>query len=305
VYKIILLFCIFLIQTNLVKALQLPRLINSETKFRSYIYNPSEVYGYIGHYYYQGYIEFGKDESIKTITIGNSNAWFVKQLRNRLFLKPVEDNADTNLTVITNKKVYQFQLMAKDAKDNNDENLVFSVKFIYPEVENKNIIQFGDSSKIISQEPDLEDLDKYNFDYDITGVPTISPIKMFDDGKFTYLQFSENSAVPAILAVDPTTGFESMVNYRVTKKYFIIEQTSAQFSLRHGEDIVCIYNNKELRKRNNFSAPKRAISTVGQPRNFSNPTKLIQNQRNIPRNTQNIQGKQRNIEQSYPRKQIF
>jgi type IV secretion system protein VirB9 len=248
-------------------------MINSETKFRSYIYTPSEVYGYIGHYYYQGYIEFGKGEGISTITIGNSNAWFVKQLGNRLFLKPVEDDANTNLTVITNKRVYQFQLMAKEAKGSNDEDLIFSVKFTYPEAKNKNIFQFGSASKVNSENPDLRDLSKYNFDYDATGVPTIIPSKMFDDGRFTYFQFSQNSVVPAIFSVDPSSGFESMVNYRVTKKYFVVERVSPQFSLRNGNDIACIYNNKEMRKRSGIESRKNPITT--NPRSFQNPTNLI------------------------------
>lgn len=272
---IALVFVSLLLYANKSHALQLPRFINSETKFRSYIYNPSEVYGYIGHYYYQGYIEFGKGENISTITIGNSNAWFVKQLGNRLFLKPVEDNANTNLTVITNKKVYQFQLMAKEAKGNNDKDLIFSVKFIYPETKNKNIFQFNATARANSEEPDLRDLSKYNFSYDATGVPTITPIKMFDDGRFTYFQFSENSVVPAIFSVDPSSGFESMVNYRVTKKYFVIEQVSPQFSLRNGNEIACVYNNKEMRKRNGFSDIKKPPAPASI--NFQNPTNIIKN----------------------------
>jgi type IV secretion system protein VirB9 len=88
--------------------------LGSEKKFRSYIYNPNELYRYFGHYTYQGFIEFEAGEDISTISMGNPTLWLVETLDNRLFLKPVgEDNSETNMTVLTNKRVYHFELVAK------------------------------------------------------------------------------------------------------------------------------------------------------------------------------------------------
>ena len=220
---------------------QQPRFLGTEKKFRSYVYNPNDVYLYIGHYTYQGFIEFEGGETISTISMGNPSLWIFEHLGNRLFLKPVgEDNSETNMTVITNKRIYHFELIAKEAKGINDKDLIFVAKFVYPDEKDKNIVEFAKSDK--SDEPDLHDLSIYNFGYQYTGEPAIAPLKVFDNGEFTYFQFpKKNAEIPAIFTVDGA-GFESLVNFRSAGEYIIVERVAPQFTLRSGPDIVCIYN---------------------------------------------------------------
>ena len=227
--------------TNLANASQLPRYLGTEKKFRSYIYNPNDVYRYVGHYTYQGFIEFDEGESVSTISMGSPTLWLFEHLGNRLFLKPVgENSSETNMTVITNKHVYHFDLMAREAKSINDKELIFVVKFVYPDEKDKNIVQFPKTTP--SDEPDLRDLSIYNFGYQYTGEPSIAPIKVFDNGEFTYFQFSKkNAEIPAIFTVD-AAGFESLINFRAAGSYIIVERTAPQFTLRNGNEIVCVYN---------------------------------------------------------------
>jgi type IV secretion system protein VirB9 len=226
---------------SLAQAAQMPRFLGSEKKFRSYIYNPNDVYRYVGHYTYQGFIEFEDKETVSTISMGNPSLWLFEHLGNRLFLKPVgEDNSETNMTVITNKRVYHFELMAKEAKGITDKDLIFVVKFVYPDEQDKNILEFPKTTP--TDEPDLRDLSPYNFNYQYTGEPSIAPIRVFDNGEFTYFQFSKkNAEVPAIFAVD-SEGFESLINFRAAGSYIVVEKVGAQFTLRNGNEIVCVYN---------------------------------------------------------------
>ncbi|MBU6140070.1 MAG: TrbG/VirB9 family P-type conjugative transfer protein [Proteobacteria bacterium] len=227
--------------TKNVMAAQFPHYLGSEKKFRSYIYNPNDVYRYVGHYTYQGFIEFEEGETIGTISMGNPSLWLFETLGNRLFLKPVgEDNSETNMTVISNKRVYHFELMAKEAKGITDKDLIFVAKFAYPDEKDKNLVSFPKTP--ISDEPDLRDLSIYNFNYQYTGEPSIAPIKIFDNGDFTYFQFTKkNAEIPAIFSVD-SEGFESLVNFRAAGSYIIVERISPQFTLRNGDQIVCVYN---------------------------------------------------------------
>jgi len=219
----------------------MPRFLGTEKKFRSYLYNPNDVYRYIGHYTYQGFIEFESGETIGTISMGNPSLWLFESLGNRLFLKPVgEDGSETNMTIITNKRVYHFELMAREAKGIADKNLIFVVKFVYPDEKEKNLVEFPKTN--ISDEPDMRDLSRYNFNYQFTGERSIAPSKVFDNGQFTYFQFSnKNAEIPAIFNVD-ASGYESLVNYRVTGDYIVVERVGAQFTLRNGSEIVCVYN---------------------------------------------------------------
>ena len=236
----ILFFYSYLLPSN-GRSAQLPRYLGSERKFRSYIYNPNELYRYFGHYTYQGFIEFSAGETISTISMGNPTLWLVETLDNRIFLKPVgEDNSETNMTVLTNKRVYHFELVAKEAKGLGDKDLIFVVKFAYPDDKDKNLVEFAKTPP--SDEPDMRDLSSYNFNYQYTGEKTIAPSKVFDDGIFTYFQFnSRNTEVPAIYSVD-SEGFESLINYRITGTYMVVEKVAPQYSLRNGSDIVCVYN---------------------------------------------------------------
>ncbi len=223
------------------KAAQQPRFLGTEKKFRSLIYNPNDVYHYTGHYTYQGFIEFQSGETINTISMGNPSLWLFEHLSNRLFLKPVgEDGSETNMTVITNLRIYHFELTAKEARGIEDKDLVFVVKFSYPDEADKNIVEFPKMG--VSDEPDMRNLSIYNFNYQYTGEPSIAPIKVFDNGEFTYFQFAKKSAeIPAIFTVD-SAGFESLVNFRSAGDYIIVERLAPQFTLRNGSDIVCVYN---------------------------------------------------------------
>ena len=69
--KFLCLMCAICCFSLAAEASQFPRYLGIEKKFRSYIYNPNDVYRYLGHYTYQGFIEFEEGETIGTISIGN------------------------------------------------------------------------------------------------------------------------------------------------------------------------------------------------------------------------------------------
>lgn len=107
--------------------------ITTDNRIKTYIYNPNEVYLLVLHYGFQSHIEFSSGEEISTISLGDSYAWKMTPLGNRLFMKPLEKNIRTNMTVITNKRIYQFDLVAKEIGDDEDErDLVYVVRFYYP-----------------------------------------------------------------------------------------------------------------------------------------------------------------------------
>tara|TARA_B110000259_G_scaffold59887_1_gene70818 strand:+ start:7033 stop:7908 length:876 start_codon:yes stop_codon:yes gene_type:complete len=245
---ILFIIIIFSCNINHAYSAQEPRFLGSEKKFRSFIYNPNEVYRYTGHYTYLGFIEFAENESISLVTMGNSNLWMYESSGNRLFLKPIENDAETNMTVFTTGgkggKVYHFELVGREAGGINDKDLVFVVKFIYPDGESKNIVNFPKSRP--TDEPDMRKVANYNFSYEFTGSRIIAPIKIFDNGEFTYFQFNKkNGEIPAIYVVD-SAGYETLVNYRVAGSYIITEIVASQFTLRSGSDIVCVYNDNMI-----------------------------------------------------------
>ena len=62
-----------------------------------------------------------------------ASAGFFPQIwDNRLFIKPMERNIRTNMTIITNKKTYQFDLVANELESGDEKDLVYVVRFEYP-----------------------------------------------------------------------------------------------------------------------------------------------------------------------------
>ncbi len=210
------------------------------------VYSPYDVHKFIGYYGYQSSIIFAEDETIETISMGDSVPWQMVPNGNRLFLKPIDQDATTNMTLITNKRVYYFELHAQEAKDINEDGLMFAVKFLYPD--EQDTAHLANSSHA-SAGPDLTDKSLYNFDYTISGPEIISPIKIFDDGKFTYFEFKDSeNLLPAIFYVS-NQGTEGLINYRIAGKYLVVESIRDRFTLRHDREIVCVFNEKLIARR--------------------------------------------------------
>lgn len=214
--------------------------LQADHRVRLVIYQPDQVYLFNGHYRYQSVIEFGQNEEIKTISMGDSTAWMINPSGNRLFLKPLEQDATTNMTVITSDHTYLFELHARETDDIQDKDMVFVMRFNYTS---------GDMSQTVSRYldtvPSMDtegDVKKHNFKYSISGSEDIAPIRIFDDGEFTYFQFRDkNAEVPAFYTVD-RLGNEAIINYRTRGDYIVVERVSARMTLRHGIDIACVFN---------------------------------------------------------------
>ena len=98
--------------------------LTTDSRIKTYIYSPNEVYLLVLHYGFQSNIEFSKGETVDTITLGDSYLWKITPLGNKLFIKPMEKNIRTNMTIITNKRTYQFDIVAKELLEGDDKDLV-------------------------------------------------------------------------------------------------------------------------------------------------------------------------------------
>lgn len=214
--------------------------IPTDHRLQTVVYNANEVYKFTGHFNIQSMIEFEDGEEVVTISMGDSTAWQVVPSGNRIFLKPIVlDEPTTNMSVVTNKRVYHFELHGEEADEINDPSMVFVLRFIYGRGSGIGVSNYIDSVPDPTLEPE-----KYNFDYALTGTEVIAPIKIFDDGEFTYFEFRDkNAEIPAFFLVHGD-GSEAIINFRTRDDYIVVERVAAQFTLRHGEDTVCVYNNR-------------------------------------------------------------
>ncbi len=237
----ILLYCIILGGFFNAYAMKEPKPLAIDKRLGVIVYSPFDVHKYTGYYGYQSSIIFSEDESIETMSMGDSTAWQMVPNGNRLFLKPIDPEATTNMTLITNKRIYYFELHGKEAKDIHQDGLMFAVRFLYPD-DPDSFSTNGAMSSSAAGEPDLTDKSLYNFEYTISGANSISPVKIFDDGTFTYFEFRDKtSEYPAIFYADKS-GDEGLINFRIVGRYVVVESIRERFTIRYGKETVCVFN---------------------------------------------------------------
>ncbi len=228
----------------------LPRKLAHNDKLAQFIYRKDAIYKYIGIFEQYAFIRFGKGESVSGgIYINNPKDWYIKDKGNSLLLFPIsKSDKATNMLVLTNKRSYQFILESKKGNYLHNPDLVFETQFIYPENKLSNIKVIADKFDSVDR-IDFSDLSKYNFQYSYTGPRKIAPVKIFDDQKWTYFEFNDkNSGVPAIFYVD-SKGYEGLVNFRTIGDYIVVERLSETFTLRHGTDTICVFNDRLIKQK--------------------------------------------------------
>jgi type IV secretion system protein VirB9 len=258
--------------------------ITTDSRIRTLVYNPNEVYELKFYYNYQSFIEFAEDEEIETISIGESFAWRLTPSGKRLFIRPLAVAAHTNVTIISNKRTYHFDIRSDEYTGKADEDLVYTVRFFYPQIGQSlpmppqlalpnvavkipapapviapvpvapNISANNQATPrvrldeplpgIIERNPEGNEL---NFDYSFAGsAENIMPTKVFDNGIETSFQFAnDNLVIPTISSVD-VSGKETQTTYTIRDKYVVVPMVAKQFTLRIGNDLLCIYNIKSL-----------------------------------------------------------
>lgn len=216
-------------------AAKTPQSLSSDSRVRHVMYDPNQVYEIIGTYGYQTSLEFATDEKVKVVSLGDTIAWQTVPYNNRVFLKPVEPRAATNMTVITNKRTYYFMLSSTKLS----KETTFLVRFKYPHI----AAPIAAAHTKPKTEPTGFDPEKINLDYSTSGHKhAILLDRVLDDGQFTFFRFDQKGEIPTIYTVGPD-GTESIVNTRREGSYWVVERTAGLFTLRNGNSYLCVKNN--------------------------------------------------------------
>jgi type IV secretion system protein VirB9 len=200
-----------------------------DLRIRIVNYTVNDIIKILGSYRISTEIEFELGEEISHIAIGDSVAWEVAPARNIIFLKPREKSPPTNLQVITlgktgEQRVYQFEL------EETDKDPYFVVRFRYPD----SLIQ----KKVVFDLTRVK-----NWSYTAQGSSDLEPDYIYDDGKVTTMMFSGNRAIPGIYVVD-SGNQESMIPWdaRENGEVIVVHTVAKEFRLRHGKQVLCIFN---------------------------------------------------------------
>lgn len=213
-----------------------------DSRIKTYIYSENEIFRLVVHYGYQTSIEFADGEEIQTISTGNNFAWQLTPIGRRLFIKPLEENIITNMTILTSKRTYHMEVQSKGQSSGADEELAYVIRFFYPS-DDFNLAK----SEVVAKDVDpIPTVKPFNFNYTLSGADDIAPLKVFDDGINTFFKFPEGIGALPTFEVEGASG---ALTPRQKGAYIIINVVADKIRLVKNNHVVTVYNENLLGKR--------------------------------------------------------
>jgi type IV secretion system protein VirB9 len=196
------------------------------------------------------------DEQITAVTAGDTSRWQLEtvqgggggggadgagELRTFILLKPLKPECETNLVLVTDQRLYQL-----DLKSVSQPVYHTQISWNYP-ADNLNLIKgkhggAGGQPNASSESLGRFNIDELNFNYVVKrqkGEPPVwTPLRAFDDGAKTYIQFPPQrltSEAPPLFILS-SDGQAQVVNYRVKGDYYIVDRLFDRAELRLGEN---------------------------------------------------------------------
>ncbi len=184
-------------------------------------------------------------EKFTNISSGDPSRWSYavaisgkdENAQQNILVKPSLSDISTNLVITTDRRLYNLRLVSKQT-----EQLTRSVNFSYPEALMESRSGTTSSHEIpIEEAEERRSVSPLHFDYRMTTVglfskpPPWQPIRVFDDGAHTYIQFPENIAhrdLPALFVIQ--NGEKTCVNYRFQSSYMMLDHVFSEATLVSG-----------------------------------------------------------------------
>ena len=232
--------------------------ITTDSRIKTLVFNANEVFNITTHYGYQSNIEFGPKETIDTISVGDRVAWQITPAGRRLFIRAQEENAHTNMTVITNLRAYQFDLRssAADAVFGSEE-LTYVVRFFYPEDADAGatpppppVLRSASTMPVSTPPTPAAPIStgaipaptpQFNYHYTYSGPTAVAPVKIFDDGKSTFFKFNGDT-VPKIAVITAKGETLDVPTRRTSDGLVAVNVIAPRFNLQTAGQQVVVYN---------------------------------------------------------------
>jgi type IV secretion system protein VirB9 len=161
------------------------------------------------------------------LSIGDSQAWTIGIRGNNIFLKPKATFPETNINLVTNKRTYSIQLV--EVADINKAS--WQVRYRYPAV------PVPYKAPVAERAPCSDGPE--NLNYFKYGNQDLSPSKIWDDGRFTCMQFPTNKPLPNVYRYTPDGALkEAVTNTHMKGNVLVIHEVADEFRLRIGNTVL-------------------------------------------------------------------
>lgn len=196
-----------------------------------YDYAPGAIYEVYGAPGFISTVLLEPGETIITVAAGDTTRWMVEQAvggdlanaRAMLLIKPTRANIRTNIILVTDRRSYAIEAIATSGQTYSAQTA-----WRYPAADND----------LAGAPAALETL---NFGYRVRTVrgfnPRWRPVRVFDDGRKTYIEFPPAMAAseaPPLFIIENSEAI--LVNYRVSGSRYVIDRLFDIAELRLGDE---------------------------------------------------------------------
>ncbi|VVE14048.1 TrbG/VirB9 family P-type conjugative transfer protein [Pandoraea terrigena] len=176
--------------------------------------------------------------------LGDSIQWRISGGPTHLYVKPVRSGISTSLTLVTNKRTYEFYLVASDPGG----KFYQQVSFNYPEeVKEVQLQAQARAESFITEKRRLDsqvltpplDPTSFRYGYEIKGDAHFRPIDVFDDGTKTFFRLPSVQDMPAVFVPDDHKRLQLIVT-RLRGNFIIADRIADRFVLKLDDQEVYV-----------------------------------------------------------------
>lgn len=173
---------------------------------------------------YQVTVALNPDERVESIALGDSAGWQVTANKrgDYLFVKPVNAGVTTNMVVLTDVRMYAFELVPAFGPM---ESLPFAVRFTYPAA--------ASATTTTTAAPSAAAQGRFK----LGGDKLLRPSAMADDGVRTEIEWPASVSLPAIYAI-ADDGRETLVTGNVRDGRIVVDSIAGKFLFRRDKRVA-------------------------------------------------------------------
>lgn len=152
-----------------------------------------------------------------------------------VMLKPTRGSLRTNVILTTDQRTYLLEAVSREGEAYTS---VVNWTYALDEAREAQAAKAADARGVVASGLAVDQL---HFDYDIRPIrsksPNWQPLRVFDDGLKTYIQFPTNlgaSEAPPLFIIGPDKQAQ-LVNYRYLNGYYVVDRLIDVAELRLGE----------------------------------------------------------------------
>ena len=222
--RLALCLCLF---ASVTQAQVFPQPSGGDYRLQTVAYDPGQVVQMRGTPGYQITVELSPDEQVQSVAVGDGAAWqiSVNAGRNLLFIKPTDSARATNMTVITDVRVYNFELIPMPGPS---PDMAYHIKFRFAGPQTQ-----ASSSDFVDTSAASRRLSRYR----ITGDRQLRPASISQDGYNTYIVWPKELDLPATYEF-AGRGKELLVNGVMRDDVLVIDRVITHLVFRRDKSVA-------------------------------------------------------------------